>query len=74
MKWIDGLCFWKHNSKSGEGSSKFQSCECLPLTTISIKINLSGAVDVERGNTIDTERLYGVDIFGSDHPINRFLL
>lgn len=54
---------------AGEGSSKsFKAVECIAANYHKYKDKFKWRyVDVERGNTIDTERLYGVDIFGSDH-------
>ena len=54
---------------AGEGSSKsFKAVECIAANYHKFKDKFKWRyVDVERGNTIDTEALYGVDIFSPEH-------
>ena len=54
---------------AGEGSSKsFKAVECIAANYHKYKDKFRWRyIDVERGNTIDTEALYGVDVFSADH-------
>lgn len=54
---------------AGEGSSKsFKAVECIAHNVYKYKDKFKWRyADIERGNTIDTKALYGVDIFGDTH-------